>query len=97
MLQVGRGMWKMKGWSLEASGDWGKLLPSPSRESACFMLANLFYIASQAIFSWSFCCAISFLAEHSGVGSGWLHIHSGLSQTTDCAVGSLRDPREEGC
>ena len=77
-----------------------KLLPTPSRESACLMLGNPFYIWGRALFSLSFCCAVSLsvlLAEGSVVGTGWLHRQNGLSQTIDCAVGSLWDPEEVGC
>lgn len=52
---------------------------------------------SQALFSFSFCCAVSpsvFLAEGS-VGKGWLYSQDGLSQTAKCAVGSSWDPKKE--
>ena len=83
----------------EAGGDCGKRLPPPSRESACFVLSNLFCISSQTHFSWSFSGAISCisLAKCHAVGSGQLCRQNGLNHTTDLAVGGLWDPGEEGC
>lgn len=57
-------------------------------------------VTSQGRFSLSSCCAMAgsvFLAEGSGTGTGWWHTWNGLSQTTDCTIGSLWDPKGEGC
>lgn len=85
--------------ALEAGRDWGKRLPPPSRERACFMLVNLFCISSRALFSWSGCCAVCsvFLTERSGIGSGLLRRQSGLNHTFARAVGGLWASGEEGC
>lgn len=92
---MGRG----RSGALEAGRDWGKQLLPPSRERACFMLVNLCCISSQALFSWSGCCAVCsvFLTERSGVGSGQLCRQNGLNHTSDRAVGGLWASREEGC
>lgn len=101
VLQKGVGN-RREGLGLSLYGD-SKLLPTPSRVSACLLLGNHFTSGAGLFFfffSLSLCCAISLsvpLVEGSVVGTGWPPRQNGWSQTTDCAVGSLWDSEEVGC
>lgn len=93
-LQEGCGDGEEQGLDLRGEEAVSRAPLTPERVLAsCWGLC----FTSRALFSFSFCCAISlsvFLAEGS-VGTGWLYSQNGLSQTTKCAVGSLWDPKEE--
>lgn len=72
---------------LEAEVGWDAAPHLP--HGVCFMPRNPFYISGPFFLILLLCNLSIFLAEGSVVGTGWQHRQKGLSQTTDCAVGSL--------
>lgn len=94
-LQEGRGVGME--WRLGLK-IYGVVSCSPLAPERMLVLCWGICFTSRTLFSLSFYCAISlstFLAEGSVVGTGWRCTQNGLSQTIDCAVRSVWDPKEE--